>query len=340
MRLESACRPVFARHETFHPRYGWVKKAVDACEDPRLFSRDGAVIELGVGKNMVRSIRFWGTAFKVLASVKEPGSRTPLAVPSAIGHILFADGGWDPYCEQPSTKWLLHWWLLANRCSAPAWWLTFNEFPAIEFTSEDLELFLAERLHGWASPHPSAIRKDVSCLLRMYAGGQGIRAAFDDTIDCPFRELGLILHLPGPEARYRFVIGNHATLVPSVVAFACLDFVARGESTARTATVSRLASEPGSPGRVFKLTTEALLQMLDSAAESHDEISITSAAGAPQLVFDGEPAVAATELLYDYYRGVRPDQESRFPGWRLVAGPTADEPMSRGAQLDLSEAGT
>ena len=60
MRLVDAAKPTFARHETFHPRYGWFRKAyshVDA--DPHVFSREDAPVRVGVGKNMVRAIRFW-----------------------------------------------------------------------------------------------------------------------------------------------------------------------------------------------------------------------------------------------------------------------------------------
>ncbi|MCT7964099.1 DUF4007 family protein [Laspinema sp. D1] len=50
--------PVFARHETFHPRFGWLKKGFDkAKEDPGVFLAEDAPVRLGVGKNMVRSIR-------------------------------------------------------------------------------------------------------------------------------------------------------------------------------------------------------------------------------------------------------------------------------------------
>ena len=73
MRLEAACQPAFARHETFHPRYGWVKKAYDAAAaDGDVFNSDDAVVTLGVGKNMVKSIRFWGTAFGVIANAPVP----------------------------------------------------------------------------------------------------------------------------------------------------------------------------------------------------------------------------------------------------------------------------
>ena len=66
VKLEASAYPRFARHESFHPRYGWLKKGVDgAASDPGIFIREDAVVQLGVGKNMVRAIRFWGTAAKL-----------------------------------------------------------------------------------------------------------------------------------------------------------------------------------------------------------------------------------------------------------------------------------
>jgi hypothetical protein len=192
VKFDTACEPVFARHETFQPRYGWVKKAVDAAtKDPNLFNAEDAVVELGVGKNMVRSIRFWGLAFQVLAPTKEVSSRASLAVPSVIGRTMFADDGWDPYGEFAGTQWLLHWWLLAPKSHAPVWWLAFNEFPAVEFSLEQLEQFVLDRVRD-CNPHASSVRKDVTCMLRMYSAGGASRAGFDDLIDCPFRDLQLL----------------------------------------------------------------------------------------------------------------------------------------------------
>ena len=49
--------PKFAGHETFTLRYGWLKKAVDATRQRQdIFLQDDALVTLGVGKNMVRSI--------------------------------------------------------------------------------------------------------------------------------------------------------------------------------------------------------------------------------------------------------------------------------------------
>jgi hypothetical protein len=53
------------RHETFTPRYGWLKKGYDAAKvDGYVFKAGDSIERLGVGKNMVRSIRFWCQAFK------------------------------------------------------------------------------------------------------------------------------------------------------------------------------------------------------------------------------------------------------------------------------------
>ena len=117
MRLTEAAVPVFARHETFHPRYGWFRKAYGAAaEDPRVFDRDDAPIRIGVGKNMVRAIRFWGLAADLIDESSIRGQRAKRLVPTPFGDLLFGNPGWDPWMEDPGTLWLLHWRLLRSPC--------------------------------------------------------------------------------------------------------------------------------------------------------------------------------------------------------------------------------
>ncbi len=51
----------FTGHETFPCRYPWIPKAVAALKDqPDLFKDiDNAIVQLGVGKQMSRAIKFW-----------------------------------------------------------------------------------------------------------------------------------------------------------------------------------------------------------------------------------------------------------------------------------------
>ena len=325
MRLESACKPVFARHETFHPRYGWVKKAYDAgANDPHVFNEDLAVVRLGVGKNMVKSIRHWGHAFRVLTPVKEEGSRVPISAPTVLGRTLFADKGWDPYCELPGTLWLLHWLLVAPGSIAPVWWLALTEYSGVEFTEEELQQYVLDRTKDWADPTGSSVKKDVSCFLRMYSSGQTARATFDDLIDCPFRELGLVQPSAASADSYRFWIGPKPSLPPAIAAYACLDFISRTETTSRTATISFLTNEHGSPGKAFKLPEEALIDLLTEAARQNAQIELTSAAGVPQLTFDDEPGEVATNILWDSYRQM--GSEARGFDGLVAAGSSAELP--------------
>lgn len=327
MRLEEACVPTYARHETFHPRYGWLKKAYDgALEDASIFTHERATVRLGVGKNMVRAIRFWGHAARILAVVQNPGGgRLTLSAPSRIGRAIFHDDGWDPYCEDPATPWIIHWLLLASPCQLPVWWAVFHDFTALEFTDQAVGHFAEDHIGAapsWTAPHPSSIAKDVSCLLRTYAhSSAGPRAGIDDLLDCPMRDLGL-LRATGSNARtFRFAGGDKLTLPKEITLYACLDFLARTDQQSQTATVSRLATEPGGPGRAFRLPETALTSALEKAASECEHVDMAAPNGVAQLSFRGDAAEIASTVLRSYYSR----RQSDVADMGLVAGPRADE---------------
>ena len=63
----SRLQEIFSGHETFPFRYAWLKKGFDGLlRRPDVFGSDDAMVELGVGKNRVRSIRHWCLATRVL----------------------------------------------------------------------------------------------------------------------------------------------------------------------------------------------------------------------------------------------------------------------------------
>ena len=166
-------------------------------EGPNVFSREDAPVVIGVGKNMVRAIRFWGLAAKVIVEDSNLPKRRPSEiVPTRRGHALFGEGGWDPYMEDPGTLWLLHWLLLARPSRLPVWWLVFNEFNAVESTTttlEDAVITQLEAVADWQSPNPSSVKKDLGALLRSYAlVERSGRTSIDDLLDCPLRELNLL----------------------------------------------------------------------------------------------------------------------------------------------------
>lgn len=313
MRLEQAANPTFANHQTFHPRFGWIKKGFSAAQaDPGVFLAEDATVTLGVGKNMVAAIRFWTAALRVLARVPSPGnSRVMEARATPLGlALLDDDGGYDPYFEDLGTLWLLHWHLVSATSDVPVWWSTFNDFTSLEFTETQLVEFVTDEVlaTGWDVPSASSLMKDIDCLLHMYAPRTArARQGIDDLLDSPFRELGLITTAPGSTGRYRFNLGTKPGLSSELIVYLCLDFIARNEPDARTATLTHLANDPGTPGRLLKLTETAMHGAFLAVAEQHAGIAVTSPAGAPQLAINSEPAEIAADLLHRHYLRRQPN---------------------------------
>jgi hypothetical protein len=304
--LANAAVPAFARHETFHPRFGWLRKAVDAsAKAGDVFTDEEATVKLGVGKNMVNAIRYWGLAFKILKQEANPDRpRVPLVVPTAFGRTLLGDEGWDPYLEDPASLWLLHWKLLTAPCQAPVWWVAFNDFTSIQFSESQLTTHVLELASaaGWPAVVEASVKKDVDCFLRTYTIRRHGRQGLDDILDCPFRELGLIEAAAGEEGRsWRFVVGEKPGLPDEIVAHAALDFTALSGEGAMSISIARLAYDPGSPGAAFRLTETALFDALSRAASSSDSLRVAEPGGLRQLLFNDDPGTLAEQVLADYY---------------------------------------
>ena len=295
--------PIFARHETFHPRFGWLKKGFDkADEDCFVCSRESAPVVLGVGKNMVKAIKYWCIAFKVVDEIRENGKY--LHKPSAFAEKLLKNGDWDPFLENPSSLWLLHWQLLKPPCYAPAWQYTFNEFNKIDFSADDILFSLKEfknRQFPNISAGDSSLNKDVNCLLRMYVEKIGPKNMKEDSLDCPFTDLGIISAY-GDSKRFTFNFGNKPTLPPEVTVSVCLEFAASFQDDARTVSISRLLYDAGSPGQVFKMTESSLSTAIETVAKKEKDIYLTDTAGIIQLSFQSNPLVLSERILCNYFR--------------------------------------
>ncbi len=99
MNINKVRKYSFSGHESFPCKSLWLKKGYDFVIEGNDFNNPEAVIGLGVGKNMVASIRFWLKAF----GVTENDNITWL------GDYLFNDtNGKDKYLEDIATLWLLH----------------------------------------------------------------------------------------------------------------------------------------------------------------------------------------------------------------------------------------
>lgn len=263
----------FSGHETFTFRYPWLKKGVDGFRsNPDIFQAKDAIVELGVGKNMVSSIRHWCLVTGMIEERLPPEGgerdrRTSLGVSELGRRLLHGSGGWDPYLEDDATLWLLHWRLVTAPERATTWYVAFHLLREPEFTRSSLvdDLLRLAGDRGWGRLSRSTIESDVACFVRTYVPvKRGVTSTMEDTLDCPLTGLGLIQALPGEkEDRYRFNGRPKPSLPPAVFAFALADFWERARGTQNTLSLREIVHGEGSPGRAFRLDEDQVLGYLD-----------------------------------------------------------------------------
>jgi len=141
------------RHETFTPRYGWVFKGYDrCCKNGHVFNDTNAIEQLGVGKNMVRSIRFWCILFRLLEDAEAQGHLRRTAFGKSL---LDSQTVWDPYPEDPASLWLLHWQVFRPPWMAVSWNLACSS--VTPSASRPNELSYSSDFNAQRSPQPNRV---------------------------------------------------------------------------------------------------------------------------------------------------------------------------------------
>ena len=251
----------FSGHETFPLRYIWLPKAVQKLTQyPDLFTRQDALVILGVGKNMVRSIRHWAQAFGVI----EQRDRSAYDQITDLGARLLGEGGWDPYLEDPGTLWLLHWNVISHPAKATTWHLAFTQWNRETFTRSELVrwlLGLAED-HSGSVATQGSIERDVSVFIRTYVPSEAKPTLpLEETFDSPLVELGLIREVD--RDTYQFARGPKLMLPDKVFTYALLEYWQRVAAEQRTLSFETILHGRGSPGAAFKLSENALTDRLE-----------------------------------------------------------------------------
>lgn len=294
-------RVQFSGHETFSLRYSWLTKGYDAlCEDAGYFEREDALLGLGVGFNMVRAIRHWGRACGIWKQVPEGNA------PTALGHAMFRQGGWDRYLERVGSTWVLHWQLVRGAELATTFAWVFSNPRSDRFDRDMLvqELVGLSREARSRSRAASTLRKDVDVFLRSYLQPRPRDGMLpEEALFCPLTSLGLIR--PGLEKGiYELVSGTHPSLPLYVFEAALIDFLERrSRSTQHVVSLDELLYGTWSPGRMFRLSAEGLGERLDALCEVDPERYLfDDTAGLRQLMTRGVLPDPLQVLRAGFYR--------------------------------------
>lgn len=271
-------RLIFSGHETFHCRHFWPKKGHDFVKNQNKFSESDAVVELGVGKNMVYAIRYWMRAFGLLNEEDEL---------TDFGHYLFGENGKDPYLENIGTLWLLH-YSIVKHGRASLYSLVFNEFrkERIEFNKTHLETFVKRKCDEENfSVSENSIRKDIGVFLKNYLRPKNKSANIEDDFSAILIDLDLIQEMnvaeSGGNIWYRIESSEREEIPKEILLYAILDTHENESSIS----FQKLLNDYNSVGSVFSINANGLIHKIEEIAREFPEAVFSDDAGIKELQF-------------------------------------------------------
>lgn len=295
----------FAGHETFPLRQMWLKKAFDQSVSGvvkrSVFADESAIAEFGVGKNMVASIRHWALACGVIEDANADGNY-PV---SKAGQAIFADDGYDPYSEHPTTAWYCHWCLAGRGDRSTTWYWLFNHVVGPTFTRDELEEPLADYAKNVDANRrlsPATFSRDIETCIRGYAP-RATGASPEEYAEPMLAELGLLYE--DKKGHFAFRRGPKATLSDGMFAFALADFWEKRVGSQNSLAFETIVYGDGSPGRVFKLDEDSVAERLFGLADlTRNALIWTDTAGLRQVMRDPKKGSELRErMLKKAYHG-------------------------------------
>lgn len=278
----------FSGHQTFTFRYGWLEKGVRGVQEQNdLFFRDDALVILGVGKNMVDSIRHWCQVAQLLEPSPSSGRNDSRGMElTLIARKLLSDQGWDPFLEDDASLWLIHWLIATNPTIGTSWQLLFSKYKRPDFTRRELSSYV----HDFVAREglrvgDSVIARDIDCLIRTYVSGGVLKkqSIAEETFACPLLQLNLIQPSPDGEL-YRFAIGPKPSLPAPVFAYALDEHFEKRQERVETMSIQECLYGEGSPGQVFKLDENSLIEYVETIEDTMGGcIALDETAGLKQI---------------------------------------------------------
>jgi len=282
--VETSPKLKFSGHESFHCRQFWLKKGFDHIQENRTFNEE-AVLDLGVGKNMVGSIRFWLRAFDIVNEDSE--------INEWANHI-FKDDGWDPYMEDEATLWLLHYKLCQNNYSS-IYNFIFTELRKVrpEFSKQHFILKVSDKDKGQSK---NSLDKDFTVFTRTYFAKPSKDK--EESFSGLFSELELVKEAGEDNQNNQLyhISNRRENLIPWQLILYC---ILENESFGDSISIKDLTSPKGLAS-IFVFSIDELENKLIEIGNNIKGVVYKNDAGVKELQFkNGKPK--AIEILKAYY---------------------------------------
>lgn len=274
-------------HESFPCKTLWLTKGYNFIISGGNFNASDAVMTLGVGKNMVSSIRYWLKVFGITKQDK----------PTFIADCLFDNvKGADKYIESLGTLWLLH-YLLVSLKEATLYHITFVQFQKERkvFEREQLVNFVKRLMIEDGKDkifNVNTTKKDVGVLLQNYA--QPYKAKSFEDYSSLLIDLDLI-RMEENGKLFAFNIEGKRKIPMEIFLYAILHEKGNDKSVSYD-TLQEI-------GLMFCMTDAEVIDMAQSIGEHYSEyVQYSDNAGIRQLLFKEGSSLKDIDVLDKYYK--------------------------------------
>jgi hypothetical protein len=285
----------FSGHESFPCKTLWLKKGYDFVKEEKDFNAPEAVVDLGVGKNMVASIRYWYKAF---------GLNTASKMNWLSEYIFDSETGKDPFAEDLGTLWLLHFLLIYSQ-EASLYKMFFVDLQKERrlFDREQVANFVKRKMMDAGKGNlynDNTVKKDIGVLLLNYCLPKVPKS--NEDFSTLLMDLDLLRQtdkkdktddLNDKRNRYFFNIEGKRQVTPQVFLFALLMIKDEQDNSIAYDTLQEV-------GLIFCMTDLEVIDMLNQLSELYpDSLSYSDVAGIRQLQFTKQ--MDAKQVLDWYY---------------------------------------
>jgi len=267
---------IFSGHESFHCRSLWLKKGYEFLSSNHKFSEPSSVVDLGVGKNMVSSINYWMNSFGL---AKKDNQLSELA------DFILGKNGVDPYLEDNASLWLLHYHIVKENY-ASIYSLFFNDFRKlqIEFNKQQLDRFLQSKCIETNNIYNrNTIKRDIAVLLRTYLKPIKVNKNIEDFFTGLFIDLNIIEPIKKfdeEEIDWYKVVNKDRNEIPAEI---ILYSILSNDEYSKSISFEELSNGFNSPGNIFTITTNCLLDKINEITSEFKGITFTDNSGIREL---------------------------------------------------------
>lgn len=272
------------RHESFSIREGWLAKGIKAVKnDGKVFSSPFATDILGIGTNMVKSLKYWMCATCLM---EEKNRKFEL---SEFGKLI---DRYDPYLENIFSWWLIHLKMILNIQDSYIYNIFFNKCVAKTFSKRDIYEQIANILINERIEFNGKILQDeVNMIIKMYSIDEKIDNPENNFI-CPLSELHLIKKVDVNV--YERNKPDYRDLNYLIIYYSMIHLSDGKEYMS----IDDLMKKDNSPSKLFNLDKNLINEYLDEM-KRHDFITINRTAGLNMIYF--RKKLTIEEIMREYF---------------------------------------